>query len=258
MTKEFPPALVGPLTQLKPESICEAELTNLALEIKTAQATLVKTMKAVHETKGIWLARATASDLLRQKMEEFESKNGLLSLKKDILMDQKKQLQQQLTELTEQKNQLERELDKLKETPAKKKTKRQPSGNSLLSSSAVSLEIQQKEASLSNVKAKLLVFVEEEKDSIARIEALEKKLAENAVILSQMRTEQDSLNDGSADAAGLAKLRALKKDQRSRIREFSRLEKKLFDLSCGHVLNELRRKEEEWINALGFSDEDEE
>lgn len=256
MNKEFRPVSVDPVAQLNPESICEAELSKLALEIKAAQATLVKAERAAEEDEGIMLARATASDLLRKKMKEFQSEESTLSLKKEISLDHKNRLQKQLTELTNQKNQLERELGKLKETPAKKKTKQQTSGSH---SSSVSIEIQQKEADLSQVKAKLSVFAEEEKDLIDRIEGLEEKLAENAAILSPMRAELDSLKGGSAAAAGSVvanKLKALKKDQRSRIREFSRLEKKLFHLSCGHVLDELRRKEEEWINALGSSDED--
>ena len=62
MNKEFRPVSVDPVAQLNPESICEAELSKLALEIKTAQATLVKAERAAQEDEGIMLSKIVLAE----------------------------------------------------------------------------------------------------------------------------------------------------------------------------------------------------
>ena len=46
------------------------------------------------------------------------------------------------------------------------------------------------------------------------------------------------------------RLKTLREQQRSRIAEFFRLEKKVVELSYEHVFGEIHRKGEEWMKAL--------
>ena len=110
------------------------------------------------------------------------------------------------------------------------------------------------------MKVKLSVIEEEDKILLARIQDMEKELAENVRKFTELRAEQqDSLNT-SNPATGepspkSVQLKALKREQLGRIAEFSRLQKKLFHISCVYVLEDLYRIEQELVNFVGDVDE---
>ena len=194
-------------------------------------------------------AARVKSDQLRKKIEEIEMKDRSLSAKRAFLLELKERVQQQITELTGQENQLEQELmNGEKEAPVNKKSK----PDSFICDSSEGI---QQERLLSDVKIKLTLIVEEDKELLARIQDVEKELAEKGRNLSEIRAELDSLNTDNAatgePSPSFVQLKALKREQLDRIAEFSRLQKKLFHISCVYVLEDICRIEEELINVVG-------
>jgi len=237
-------------TDQEEESKCRVELAKLASDIKLAQ-------KRLSETHRILVSRSINVAYLRKKIEQLESKDRTESIKRNQFLEKMDLLEKQRLEITRQKAQLEQELNDLKEAPAEKKIKLEDVNSN---TSAVLWKIQQKEAELSDVKVELALIVDEANNLLVRIRGVNQKLAEYGRYLTQMRAELDSLvgdsTAGSSPSSIAAQWETLKKEQRDRIAEFCSLEKKLFQISCGHVFDEIRRKEEEWVNALSDCDDD--
>ncbi len=237
-------------TDQEEESKCRVELAKLASDIKLAQ-------KRLSETHRILVSRSINVAYLRKKIEQLESKDRTESIKRNQFLEKMDLLEKQRLEITRQKAQLEQELNDLKEAPAEKKIKLEDANSN---TSAVLWKIQQKEAELSDVKVELALIVDEANNLLVRIRGVNQKLAEYGRYLTQMRAELDSLvgdsTAGSSPSSIAAQWETLKKEQRDRIAEFCSLEKKLFQISCGHVFDEIRRKEEEWVNALSDCDDD--
>ena len=228
-------------TDQEEESKCRVELAKLASDIKLAQ-------KRLSETHRILVSRSINVDYLRKKIEQLESKDRTESIKRNQFLEKMDLLEKKRLELTRRKDQLKQELHDLKEAPVEKKIKLEDANSN---TSAVLWKIQQKEAELSDVKVELALIVDEANNLLVRIRGVNQKLAEYGRYLTQMRAELDSLVGDIA-----AQWKTLKKEQRDRIAEFCSLEKKLFQISCGHVFDEIRRKEEEWVNALSDCDDD--
>jgi len=69
--------------------------------------------------------------------------------------------------------------------------------------------------------------------------------------VGEMQMVKPDLEEASVIAV---QIKTLKEEQRARIANFSLLEMKLFQISCGHVFDDIRRKEEEWMKAVDDSD----
>ena len=105
---------------------------------------------------------------------------------------------------------------------------------------------------------------EEEEEALCRAElgriAQEIKAAQ-AVLSSAKKSRNEKVGEMQMvkpdleEASVIAvQIKTLKEEQRARIANFSLLEMKLFQISCGHVFDDIRRKEEEWMKAIDDSD----
>ena len=239
------------------DSLCRAELVKLAENMKSAQLILMEAEKSIEEEAASNDARAKSDDEIRKiKMEELRTKSQSLSVKKAYLLELKERAQQQIAELIEQKNQLEQELSDLtKEAPVNKKTKLDP-----FSSSSLQEGIQQKEANLSDVTIKLSVIEEEDKDLRDRIREVDHELAGNAItflgdIVDDINSSITRIPGTDGEPSSSVQLKALKREQLDRVAECSRLQKKIFQVSSGHILDAICRLEEDLIKAVGFVNE---
>jgi len=229
----------------------------IAKEIKEAQVTLWKKEKSLKEDVGkLRESRAKKLAKFREMVEELELKDRGLAIERRVYLDQKKDVDKQLTDLTTEKIQLERELAKLKGSSVNKEwIKLEPSGSQ--SSAAVSGNrdsILEKETRLCKVQEELLEILKRDTYLSGRMVVVEQTIAETIKTLLEVRTDYNSLKDDPS-AAGTSsfivdQLKTLKEQQRSRIAEFFRLEKKVVELSYGHVFGEIHRKGEEWMKAL--------
>ena len=239
-------------TLYKEEIICRMEMEKLTEDIQAGHEALVKKANDLKEEGPAMLMSLTRKtyELLRN-INELEMKDRGESLERTVLIEFKERAQLRLKELIGQKIQLEMELNPLKEVPSiNKKIKLEfPASNS----SEISELIQRKETLIEDVKVQLADALKEENDYIARIRVMEEELAENARKLAQLRDELNSLKDnpaGGLPSANFIQMKTLKMEQRVRIAELSRLEKRLVQISCGFVLDEISRKEEEWEKAV--------
>ena len=229
----------------------------LAKEIKEAQVTLWTKEKSLKEdVRKMRESRAKKLDKFREMVEQLELKDRGLAIERRVYLDQEKEIDKQLTDLTTEKIQLERELAKLKGSPVNKEwVKLEPSGSHSTAAISGNREaILQKETRLCKLKKELFENLERGSYLNGKILVVEETIAKTVKTLLEVRTDYNSLKDDHS-AAGtpsviLDHLKTLREQQRSRIAEFFRLEKKVVELSYGHVFVEIHRKGEEWMKAL--------
>lgn len=251
---ESSPALSKKEEELK----CRTDLTNLELEINSAQEMLLKLEKSARVER---LARSKKAIELRKIIEEDQSKDRLKSTKLDLLMKLRERLQpdfqQQLKELTAQKIQLGQEITNLRIISAGKRIKLEPNSASDLNDVDFgAADMQQKKQLLSDVKEKLAAIREEETHLGLRIHRVEQEKMEITLKITKMRTDLDTLEGSPATGSPLSvivvQMKSLKREQRARIQNFASLEKRLVQISCGYVLDAIdaiRRNKEERLNA---------
>jgi len=233
-------------------------MAKLAIEIKEAQAIISQTEKGLKDVRKMRESRSMEVEKLRRMVEELELKKRGLAVELRVYKDQKKEVDRQLTELTVKKIQLERDLAKLKDsTVGKLLIKLEPS--SLHSSATLSGNreaIQGMETRLIKVKGELVEILKGDAYISDRIVATEKTMAEIDNKLLAVRVEYDSLKGDPASGSSIVdKMKALKNEQRSRIANFIKLEKRVVDICYEYVFDEIRRKESEWIKALEDGEE---
>ena len=229
----------------------------LAKEIKEAHVTLWKKEKSLKEdVRKMRESRAKKLEKFREMVEQLELKDRGLAIERRVYLDQEKEIDKQLTDLTTEKIQLERELAKLKGSPVNKEwVKLEPSGSHSTAAISGNREaILQKETRLCKLKKELFENLERGSYLNGRILVVEETIAETVKTLLEVRTDYNSLKDDPS-AAGtpsviVDQLKTLREQQRGRIVEFFRLEKKVVELSYGHVFGEIHRKGEEWMKAL--------
>ena len=235
------------------ETICRMEMEKLVADIRAGHEALVNKSNALKEEDdrpSMLMSPAKQADEIRYNINQLEMKDRGESLELAVLMEFKESSQQRLKELTSQKIQLEVELAPLHEVSNNKKIKLEPS-----TSKPCEIEelIRQKETLLEDVKIKLVDILKEDNNFTARIDVVEGELAENARKLVQMRVHLDILTNNPTDglpSASSIQMKTLKMEQRARIAELSRLERRLVQISCGYVFDEISRKEEEANNAV--------
>lgn len=229
------------------------EVEKLTEDIRLAHEVLVMKANILKESEGpaMQLFRAKRTEELRRTIKQLEMKDRGYSLERSVLIEFKERGQQRLKELTSQKIQLEKELKPLKEVSVNKKIKLELSSSN---TSVIGEMIEQKETLLFDVKVKLLDILKEDNDFTARIRVVEQELAENSRKVELMRAELDSLQHKPVDdgllSSNALQMKNLKKKQRDRIVELSRLKKRLVQINCGFVIEEIDRKEEEALKTL--------
>ena len=239
------------------EAICRAELAKLAKDIKEAQTTLKMKEQSLNED-GCKMreSRGKKMDKFREMVEELEMKERALTIERRIYLGQKGDVDKQLMKLTTEKIQLDRELAKLKNSSASKlRIKPEPSGSHSVSTfSWIRVVILEKETDRGRVLGELEESLKWDNYLSARILEVEKSLAETVKTLLEVRADYSSLKDDPSAAGSssldVEQLRALKEQQRSRITAFVEMEKRVVRISCGHVFDEIRRMEEEWMKVL--------
>jgi len=234
-------------------------MAKLAIEIKEAQATISQTEKGLKDVRKIRESRSMDLEKFRRMVEELELKERGLAVELRIFKDQKKELDRKLTELTTRKIRLERELAEFNDSTVENLLlKLEASGShSSAPCSGIREAIQRMEVRLSKVKGELMELLKGDAYVSDRIVALEKTTEETVNTLGVVRVEFNSLkNSLSAGAASVVRLKTLKSEQRSRISNFVRLEKRVVEICLGYAFDEICRKEYEWMKTLEDEEED--
>ena len=175
----------------------------LAKEIKEAQVTLWKKEKSLKE--DVWQlreSRAKKLEKIREMVEQLELKDRGLAIERRVYLDQEKEIDKQLTDLTTEKIQLERELAKLKGSPVNKEwVKLEPSGSHSTAAISGNREaILQKETRLCKLKKELFENLERGSYLNGKILVVEETIAKTVKTLLEVRTDYNSLKDDpSAD-----------------------------------------------------------
>ena len=201
-------------------------------------------------------SRGKKVDKFRGMVEELDMKERALTIERRIYLGQKGDVDKQLMKLTTEKIQLDRELAKLKNSSASKlRIKPESSGShSVATFSWTRVLILEKETHLGRVLGELEESLKWDNYLSSKIVEVEKSLAETVKTLLEVRADYSSLKDDPSAAGSssldVEQLRALKEQQRSRITAFVEMEKRVVRISCGHVFDEIRRMEEEWMKVL--------
>lgn len=196
------------------------------------------------------MARSKSANDLRKKLEELGKKDRSLSIQLVVLKELDESLQQQLKELTAQKTQLELEINALRNVAISRRIKLEFVVSDL--STDVENQIREKRRLFTNARETLAVTMEERAHLAARIRGFEDQKRDSTLNLDKMRAEYVAVKENSAKSTSALRiqLKALAREQRTRIDRFVSLEKKLVQVRFDNDMNNIHREKEKWLDAL--------
>jgi len=222
------------------------KLDQLAKEFQATHLNLLQTAKIKkEEAQQMRKSRIGNTADLHQKIEEREKMQRELSAELADLNKQKELILQQLKEQTSQKILAKIELIKLREIVSRVKQEQFNLRDPDTAVKEFEVPLLLKEKLHFSLEKKIKELIQEETDLNDRIKSSEGKLSE---IAQDMQSISGPLPETESIVA--AQMRTLKEEQEKRIHRITKYERKLIELNCQKVLDDIGRKGEKWLTDL--------